>query len=272
MGALIRMAAEGASAIQELRAIALVGLPLFAPGMDVAAEVAAAAARQGEALGSGDVVVVAQKIVSKADGRYARLADVQVSEAATRMAEATQRPAHLVQLILDESSAVLRATPAAIITRHRSGHVLANAGIDASNVEGGDHGQVLLWPRDSDASARHIRAGLARVLAPVDAPAVVIADSMGRAWRVGTLGTAIGCAGLVVLDDQRGQVDLFGRSLQATIIAVADAIAGLAVLVMGEGAQATPAAIIRGAGRWVSAEDGPGAASGLRPVMEDMFR
>jgi coenzyme F420-0:L-glutamate ligase / coenzyme F420-1:gamma-L-glutamate ligase len=272
MGALIRMAREGTSAIQELRAIALAGLPLFAPGMDVAAEVAAAAARQGEALRRGDVVVVAQKIVSKAEGRYATLGDVHVSEAATRMADATHRPAPVVQLILDESSAVLRATPAAIITCHHSGHVLANAGIDASNVEGGDIGQVLLWPRDPDESARTIRAGLATALGATAVPAVVIADSMGRAWRVGTLGTAIGCAGLTVLDDQRGQVDLFGRSLQATIIAVADAIAGLAVLVMGEGAEATPAAIVRGAGRWVTAGDGPGATSGLRPVTEDMFR
>jgi coenzyme F420-0:L-glutamate ligase/coenzyme F420-1:gamma-L-glutamate ligase len=251
----------------ELRAIALAGLPLFEPGMDVAAEVVAAAARQGEPLGRGDVVVVAQKIVSKAEGRRAALAEVQVSVEALHMAGATGRPAALVQLILDESSAVLRATPAAIITRHRTGHVLANSGIDASNIEGGEDGQVLLWPNDPDASARAIRAGLG---AP--APAVVIADSLGRAWRIGTLGTAIGCAGLVVLDDRRGQVDLFGRTLQATIIAVADAIAGLAVLVMGEGAEGTPAAIVRGAGHWVSDEDGPGAASGLRPVTEDMFR
>jgi len=253
--------------LAELRATALAGLPLFAPGMDVAGEIAVAAARQGERLGPGDVVVVAQKIVSKAEGRQAALADVHVSAAAAEMAEATRRPAALVQLILDESSAVLRASPAAIITRHRTGHVLANAGIDASNIAGGDDGQVLLWPQDPDASARAIRAALG-----ADAPAVVIADSLGRAWRIGTLGTAIGCAGLVVLDDRRGQVDLFGRTLQATVIAVADAIAGLAVLVMGEGAEATPAAIVRGAGRWVSKADGPGAASGLRPVMEDMFR
>lgn len=253
----------------ELRAIALAGMPLFARGMDVAAQVAEAAARQGEALGRSDVVVVAQKIVSKAEGRQTALAHVRVGEAAMHMAEATGRPAPLVQLILDESSAILRATPAAIITRHRTGHVLANAGIDASNLEGSKDGQVLLWPLDPDASARTIRAGLARRLD--GAPAVIIADSMGRAWRIGTLGTAIGCAGLVVIDDRRGQVDLFGRSLQATIVAVADAIAALAVLVMGEGAEATPAAIVRGAGRWVTAGDGPGAASGLRPVAQDMF-
>jgi coenzyme F420-0:L-glutamate ligase/coenzyme F420-1:gamma-L-glutamate ligase len=253
--------------LAELRAIALAGLPLFAPGMDVAAEVMAAAARQGEILGQGDVVVIAQKIVSKAEGRRAALGDVRVGAAALEIAEATRRPASLVQLILDESSAVLRATSAAIITRHRTGHVLANSGIDASNIEGGEDGQVLLWPVDPDASARSIRAAFGP-----DAPAVVIADSLGRAWRIGTLGTAIGCAGLVVLDDRRGQVDLFGRTLQATIIAVADAIAGLAVLVMGEGAEGTPAAIVRGARQWVSAANGPGAAAGLRPVTEDMFR
>jgi coenzyme F420-0:L-glutamate ligase/coenzyme F420-1:gamma-L-glutamate ligase len=253
--------------LAELRAIALAGLPLFAPGMDLAAEIMAAAARQGEVLGPGDVVVVAQKIVSKAEGRHAALADVRVSAAAQHLAETTRRPPALLQLILAESAEVLRATPAAVITRHRTGHVLANAGIDASNIAGGNAGQVLLWPQDPDASARSIRAGLG-----ADAPAVVIADSLGRAWRIGTLGTAIGCAGLAVLDDRRGQVDLFGRTLQATIIAVADAIAGLAVLVMGEGAEATPVAIVRGAGQWVGADDGPGAVSGLRPVSEDMFR
>ena len=253
--------------LAELRAIALAGLPMFAPGMDVADEILAAAARQGEQLGRDDVIVVAQKIVSKAEGRRAALADVRVSAAALEMAQATRRPPALVQLILDESAAVLRATPAAIITRHRTGHVLANSGIDASNVEGGEDGEVLLWPVDPDASARNIRARLGE-----DAPAVVIADSLGRPWRIGTLGTTIGCAGLVVLDDRRGQVDLFGRTLQATIIAVADAIAGLAVLVMGEGAEATPAAIVRGAGHWVSADNGPGATSGLRAVTEDLFR
>lgn len=251
----------------ELRAVALTGLPLFRPGMDIAAEVVAAAVRQDEELGKEDVVIVAQKIVSKAEGRRVALAGVQVSEAAAAMAAATGRSRAIVQLILDESTAVLRATSAAIITRHHTGHVLANAGIDASNLEGGEDGHVLLWPIDPDSSARTIRAKLGP-----DAPAVIIADSLGRAWRIGTLGTAIGCAGLTVLEDKRGQTDLYGRTLQATIIAVADALAGLAVLVMGEGAEGTPAAIVRGAGRWVTAEDGLGAAAGLRPVADDMFR
>lgn len=247
---------------------AIGGLPLFQAGMNVAGEVAAALARAGEALAHGDVVVVAQKIVSKAEGRTTRLDAVAPGPEAERLAEATGREPALAQLIVDESAEIMRAHPAAIIARHRTGHVLANAGIDASNVA---DGALLLWPADPDASARAIRAAL-RELTGV-APAVVVADSMGRAWRIGTIGTAIGCAGLAVLDDRRGlDADLYGRTLQATVIAVADSLAAAAVLAMGEGAQGTPAALVRGAGQWVSAADGPGAVSGLRPAEQDMFR
>lgn len=247
------------------------GMPLFQPGMSVAREVLAAMERGGEALGEGDICVVAQKIVSKAEGRIVRLADVKPTKRAREIAAQTQRDPHILQLILDESSELLRSTEAAVIARHRTGHVLANAGIDASNIEGGDGETVLLWPVDPDASARAIRVELADFTGV--RPAVLIADSMGRAWRTGTVGTAIGCAGLTVLDDQRGQArDLFGRTLQATVIAVADSLAAAASLVMGEGAQGTPALILRGAGQWVTEEDGPGAASGLRPTAEDMFR
>ena len=259
----------------ELRVVPIAGLPLFSPGLDVAGAVLAAVAAQGEAFAAGDVLVVAQKIISKAEGRLVRLSDVAVRADGAALAQQTGRTSVLAQLIVEESHEVMRASPVAIITRHKTGHVLANAGIDASNVAignlaGSSEEAVLLWPVDPDASARGLRAGLGRAVE--DAPAVIIADSMGRAWRIGTLGTAIGCAGIMTLDDQRGQVDLFGRTLQATIIAVADAIAGMAVLAMGEGAQATPAAIVRGAGRWVMADDGPGAAAGLRPVAQDMFR
>jgi coenzyme F420-0:L-glutamate ligase/coenzyme F420-1:gamma-L-glutamate ligase len=250
-------------------------MPLFVAGMSVAAEVVRAAEAQGEPLGEGDVIVMAQKIVSKAEGRTVRLADVVPGAEAQRIAAAVGREADIVQLILDESAEILRATPAAIIAGHRTGHVLANAGIDASNVDGGGEGTVLLWPADPDASARAIRRALGGLLgaAPAQTPAVVIADSMGRAWRIGTVGTAIGCAGLCVLDDRRGaDQDLFGRTLQATVIAVADAVAAVAVLAMGEGAEGTPAAIVRGAGRWVSPDDGPGAVRQLRPLAEDMFR
>ncbi len=241
------------------------GMPLFAPDMAIAPEVLAALARQGDALRDGDVVVIAQKIVSKAEGRLVNLSDVTPGEAALALAEKTGRSPAMAQLILDESAEVLRATPAAVIARQRSGHVLANAGIDASNVEGED--VVLLWPEDADASARAIRAGLGGGVA------VVIADSLGRAWRIGTVGAAIGVAGLTVLDDQRGKgQDMFGRTMQATVIAIADAIAAAAVLAMGEGAEGTPVAIVRGAGKWVTDEDGPGAASAIRPLAEDMFR
>jgi coenzyme F420-0:L-glutamate ligase/coenzyme F420-1:gamma-L-glutamate ligase len=254
-----------------LRAVPLRGLPLFAPGMSVAGEIVAAMAREGIELTDRDAVVVAQKIVSKSDGRTLRLRDVTAGEEARRIAGQTEREPEAVQLILDQSSEIMRAHPAAIIARHRTGHVLANAGIDASNVEGGDDDTVLLWPVDPDASARAIREELHRITG--QRPAVVVADSMGRAWRIGTVGTAIGCAGLCVVDDRRGtDQDLFGRTLQATMIAVADAVAGAAVLVMGEGAEGVPAVIVRGVGRWVSAEDGPGMVAGLRPVEQDMFR
>lgn len=251
----------------QVRAIG--GMPLFAPGLCVAREIAAALDRSGEALRSGDIVVIAQKIVSKSEGRAVRLANVTPGVEASRLAQETGRPAPLVQLILDESEAVMRATKAAIIVRHRTGHVLANAGIDASNIAGGEADTVLLWPADPDASARRTRAELEEATGA--RPAVIIADSLGRAWRIGTIGTAIGCAGLGALQDRRGEADLFGRTLQATIVAVADSVAAMAVLAMGEGAEGTPAAIVRGAEQWVTAEDGAGAAAGLRPLAEDMF-
>ena len=245
-------------------------MPLFAPGMCVARELVAVLDRSGEALRSGDIVVVAQKIVSKCEGRSVRLADIAPDADANLLAQETGRPAPLVQLIVGESEAVMRATKAAIIVRHKTGHVLANAGIDASNIEGGDSDTVLLWPVDPDASARTIRATMGELTGVK--PAVVIADSLGRAWRIGTVGTAIGCAGLGALQDRRGETDLFGRTLQATIVAVADSIAAMAVLAMGEGAEGTPVAIVRGADKWVTIEDGAGAAAGLRPLAEDMFR
>ena len=247
------------------------GMPLFAPGMSIAGEIMAAALSDGLIVRSGDIVVIAQKIVSKVEGRHVRLGDVEASEAARQLARSTGREPQMAQLILDESSEILRATPAAIIARQNTGHVLANAGIDASNVAGGDDGEVLLWPRYADASARAIRMELEQLCG--SRPGVMIADSLGRAWRIGTVGAAIGCAGLTVLDDRRGKgQDLFGRTLQATVIAVADAVAAAAVLAMGEGAEGTPAALVRGGDCWVTNEDGPGAASGLRPVAEDMFR
>ena len=249
------------------------GLPLFGPGMSVAQELAAAIDRSGEALRDGDVCVVAQKIVSKSEGRLVGLAEVTPSERAHAIAAETDRDPAMIELILQESSELLRTTPAAVIARHKTGHVLANAGIDASNVAKGEggHETVLLWPLDPDSSARTIRTELQEITGK--RVGVLIADSMGRAWRIGTVGTAIGCAGLTVLEDRRGTgKDLFGRTLQATVIAVADSIAGMAALAMGEGDEGTPAAIVRGASKWVNDDNGPGMVSGLRPAKEDMFR
>lgn len=257
--------------ISEISVRPLAGLPMFATGMPIAQAICSALAACGDGLRDGDICVIAQKIVSKTEGRTVCLADLAPGDEAQAMAAKTAREPAMVQAILDESAEIMRAHPAAIIARHRTGHVLANAGIDASNVDGGEDGTVLLWPRDPDASARVIRADLkaasgARI-------GVVIADSMGRAWRIGTVGTAIGCAGVMVLEDRRGRaVDLYGRTLQATIIAVADSVAALGALAMGEGDEGTPVALVRGAGAWVSDEDGPGAASGLRPMEQDMFR
>lgn len=247
------------------------GLPMFGAGMSVAYELAGAIHRSGEKLRDDDICVVAQKIVSKAEGRIVRLGDVAASDEARRIAEDTQRDPAMIQLIMDESTELLRTTEAAIIARHRTGHVLANAGIDASNVEEAERGAVLLWPEDPDASARSIRREFEEVAGIKSG--VLVADSMGRAWRIGTVGAAIGCAGVTVLDDRRGSgMDMFGRTLQATVIAVADSLAAMASLAMGEGDEGTPAVIIRGAGCWVTEGDGPGAAGALRPIEEDMFR
>lgn len=249
----------------------LAGLPLFAAGDCIASAICAALDAAGDALRDGDICVIAQKIVSKVEGRTVSLSALEVGEAARGLAVQTGRDPAMMQAILDESAEIVRPHRAAIIARHRTGHVLANAGIDASNVPGGDDGQILLWPVDPDASARRLREALGRLgQARVG---VVVADSMGRAWRVGTVGTAIGCAGIAVLEDRRGRaVDLYGRTLQATVIAVADSIAAMAGLAMGEGDEGTPVVLVRGASRWTCEEDGPGAVSGLRPLAEDMFR
>jgi len=177
----------------------------------------------------------------------------------------------MLPAMLWEGSQFLRCTPAAAFASRRTGHVLANAGIDASNVEGGEPGRVLLWPFDPDTSARALRSELQKECEV--RIGVVIADSMGRAWRIGTLGNAIGCAGVSVLEDRRGLAqDLYGRTLQATVIGIADSVAAMAALAMGEGAEGTPVALVRGCERWVTEEDGPGAVGGLRPIEQDMFR
>jgi coenzyme F420-0:L-glutamate ligase / coenzyme F420-1:gamma-L-glutamate ligase len=249
-----------------LTVFAVDSVPLVTPGMDLVAALGDAIEASGIAPAEDDVLVVAQKVVSKAEDRFVATATVAPSEEAGRVAERSGKEPAVIELVLGESAEVMRAVPGVVITRHRSGHVLANAGIDASNV--GREGTVLLWPVDPDASAARLRDGLcARFGVRM---AVVVSDSLGRAWRMGTMGTAIGCAGLKPLRDRRGETDLFGRVLEATLIGVADEIAAAASLVIGEAAEGIAAAIVRGA-PYEPAED-IGIAPLLRPIAQDLFR
>jgi coenzyme F420-0:L-glutamate ligase/coenzyme F420-1:gamma-L-glutamate ligase len=202
-----------------------------------------ALSRQGLDFVDGDILVLAQKIVSKAENRLVYLPDLAVSDRAAALAAGTGKDPHLVQAILDESRAVLRSRPGLIVVEHRLGFVCANAGIDHSNVRGSDD-WVLLLPEDPDRSAAGIRTALeaasgARI-------GVIIIDSHGRAWRNGTVGIAIGLSGLPGLVDLRGENDLLGRELVATIIGAADELAAAASLVMGQAAEGTPAVHARG--------------------------
>lgn len=228
-------------------------------GDDLAAQLSAAMARAGLAPEPGDVLAIAQKIVSKAEGRSIALASVAPSQAARDLAAQTGKDARLVELILSESERVVRARPNLIIVKHRLGFVMANAGIDQSNV--GEDGQALLLPRDPDASAAALAARLGLP--------VVITDSFGRAWRRGTVGVAIGAAGLPALQDLRGRPDLFGRTLMVSITGFADEIAAAAGLVMGQGAEGIPAVLLRGLA-WSGAVNP--AAELLRPAQEDLFQ
>ncbi len=220
----------------------------------------------------GDVVAVAQKIVSKAEGRMVRLDEVTPSSRALELAEATAKDPRLVELVLSESAEVVRAVAGLIIARHRLGFVLANAGIDRSNLTLAGQGdetqeQALLLPIDPDASAERLRAGLVGRLG-VEV-GVIITDSFGRSWRNGTVNVAIGAAGVTCLWDRRGELDRAGRVLQATEIAVADALAAAAGLVMGEGAEGCPAALVRMAPP--PAPHQPASVL-VRPLERDLFR
>ena len=216
-----------------LSLFALPGIPMVQPGDDLAALIADGFAPAGESAAAGDVLVVAQKIVSKSEGRYANLATVEPGAKARELATLTDKDPRMVELILSESRRVVRHRPGVIIVEHRLGFVMANAGIDNSNVEpAGADERVLLLPRDPDGSARRLRGGL-RARLGVDC-AVIVNDSVGRAWRVGTVGLALGAAGLPSLLDLRGRDDLFGRPLEVTQVALADELAAAASLLQGE--------------------------------------
>jgi coenzyme F420-0:L-glutamate ligase/coenzyme F420-1:gamma-L-glutamate ligase len=214
----------------------------------------------------GDAVAISQKVVSKAEGRIVRLADVRPGERAIELAAQLGKEAALVQLVLDESTEVLRSERGVLICETAHGFVCANAGVDTSNVA---DGEASLLPLDPDGSARRIRSELRE--ATGTAAAVLITDSFGRAWRLGQSEVAIGCAGIAPIDDWRGRPDAGGRTLAATAIAIADEVAAAADLVRDK-ASRTPVAIVRGLGNPVTEGDGPGAAALRRPRDEDLFR
>jgi coenzyme F420-0:L-glutamate ligase/coenzyme F420-1:gamma-L-glutamate ligase len=247
---------------------ALEGIPTVAAGDDLGALVLSAAMSSALDFRDGDVLVLAQKIVSKAERRRVSLRDVKPSPRAIELAAIAQKDPRVVELILRESRGVIRCRPGLIIVEHRLGLVMANAGIDASNVDSADHDNaVLLLPEDPDRSAAAIREAI-RAATRADV-GVVINDSFGRAWRMGTVGTAIGAAGLPALVDMRGQPDRNGRILQSTEVGVADEVAAAASLLMGQAAEGRPVIHMRGFP--YSLRDGK-AAELIRPRQMDLFR
>jgi coenzyme F420-0:L-glutamate ligase / coenzyme F420-1:gamma-L-glutamate ligase len=213
------------------------------------------------------VIVVAHKVVSKAEGRVRRLSEIEPGERALALAEEHRKDARLVQAVLDESAELLRARDGVLICVTRKGLVCANAGVDRSNA--GAEDELVLLPSDPDASARALRAAIAAERGV--RPAVVVADSFGRAWRLGQTDVAIGVAGLVALDRWHGRPDAFGRELRVTSIAVADCAAAAADLARTKDS-GQPAVLVRGLERYVTDDDGPGAAELRRPAKEDLFR
>ena len=246
----------------------LTGIPRVKAGDDLAGLLIAAIERSGLGLQPTDIIVVAQKIVSKAEGRVRALATARVTAEAEKLACITGKDPRQIALVLEESTEVLRAKKNVIVVAHRLGLIMANAGIDRSNVEQGADGEsVLLLPLNPDQSAAEIRKQLTAHFGV--ASGIVITDSIGRAWRLGTVGHAIGAAGVPSIIDQRGQPDMNNRALEVTETAFADSVAAAAVLVMGEAAEGTPAAIVRGL-TWTAPEK-PARAL-VRPKTEDMFR
>ncbi len=244
----------------------ITGVPMVNPGDDLAGIIVESIKANGLALEDKDILVVAQKVVSKAEGRYVRLDSVTPGRRAREVAEVTGKDARLVEIILRESSQVVRMKPGVLIVRHKLGWVCAQGGVDQSNIDHGEGEQVLLLPEDPDASARRLRAkihDLSKAYA-----GIIICDSMNRPWRLGSVGVAIGCAGVAALEDHRGGEDLYGRELQVTLICRADAIASAANLAMGETTGRVPLTLVRG----IALGDAPmRALEIIRPVEEDMF-
>jgi coenzyme F420-0:L-glutamate ligase/coenzyme F420-1:gamma-L-glutamate ligase len=248
----------------EIRAIPVTGLPEIPEGFNLGAAICS-----GTKLAAGDIVVISQKAVSKSEGRLIALETVSPGKTAEAVAERMGKDPRIVELILGESRAVVRedAERGILITETHQGLICANSGIDSSNLPHRD--TVLLLPEDADNSARRIRSEFVSAGAPP--VAVLITDSLGRAWRLGQSEVAIGCAGINPLEDWRGMIDSDGRELSATVIATADQIAGAADLARNKTSR-TPAVVVRGLASLVTQADGPGSTAQIRPESEDLFR
>jgi len=250
--------------VRTISAVALDGIPEVRAGDDLAALIADALP---DDLADGDVLSVAHKVVSKAEGRVRRLDAIEPGDRARELATAHDKDPRVVQAVLDETVSLLRADHGVLICETRHGLVCANAGVDRSNAAAPD--EVILLPADPDGSARTMRERIGALRGV--RPAILISDSFGRPWRLGQTDVAIGVAGLIPLDDWRGRTDSAGRELQATAIAVADAIAGAADLARAKDAS-QPVVLVRGLARFVTPDDGPGAAALRRPPADDLFR
>ncbi|MDB5968625.1 MAG: F420-0--gamma-glutamyl ligase [Hydrocarboniphaga sp.] len=261
---------DAASLPGALSFVPISGIPEVRPGDDLAQLFErAVAAMPNPSLQDGDVLVVAQKIVSKAENRYVELTEIEPGSEARALAAGCGKDPRLVELVLRESSEVLRVAPGVLIVRHRLGFVVANAAIDQSNLPGHAGERALLLPMNPDASAQGLRLKLQQRYGV--RLAVLVSDSFGRAWRLGVCGTCVGCAGLDPLVDFRGQPDRSGRSLQVTQLAVADQLCATATLVGGEAAEGRPMVIVRGVPGEYFADD-RGAATLVRPLEQDLFR
>ncbi len=250
-----------------MHVIPLEGLPMVQAGDDLAAFLLSTIKQSGLELVDGDILCLAQKIVSKAEGRQIRLDSVTASERAVELGKITDKDPRMVQLVLDESTVILRTRPGALIVRHKLGFVGANAGIDQSNVDHSAGESALLLPVDPDASAMRLRTAVRAATGKTCG--VIITDSHNRPWRLGTIGSAIGSAGVRVLQDHRGGHDIFGRELKVTLINRADAIATMATLLMGETTERIPAALVRG----LPPDDTNDTAQLInRPLEEDLFK
>jgi coenzyme F420-0:L-glutamate ligase/coenzyme F420-1:gamma-L-glutamate ligase len=244
------------------------GIPLIEPGDDLGAIIIESLDQSGMALTGGDIVVVTQKIVSKAQGRSVELAGVVPSPRALEVAAAVNKDARLVEVILSESVRVVRQHPGVLIVEHRDGFIMANAGADHSNVSDAQARDViLLLPKDPDASAQHLRAQLGKHFGK--SLGVVISDSFGRPWRQGMVGVALGAAGLPALNDLRGRPDLFGHPLEVSETALADEVASAASLLMGQADEGYPVVVVSG---FAPADRDVPARALIRPASQDLFR